>query len=116
MPNPNVDILSPTSLLLKWSPPFLWPGHHIDYFIVSTINKTDEHLIMNDTVNATMTLNDVIFTLNKSLLNDEHVHVQDCNEFTFSISAYSDYYGMLPQTFNVTGGFPSGKKLIFKHR
>ena len=106
MPNPVVVIQNPTSLLLKWSPPFLWPGHHIDYFIVFTTNKTDDHLITIDRVNATMTLNDVIFTLNKNLLNNEYV--QDCNEFTFSISAFSDHYGMLPQTFNVTGGYPSG--------
>ena len=33
----------------------------------------------------------------------------------FSISAFSDYYGMLPETFNVTGGYPSGEKLFFKH-
>jgi hypothetical protein len=104
VPNPAVIIQSPTSLLLKWSPPFLWPGYHIDYFVVSTINKTDDHLITVDRINASF--NDVILTLNKSL-NDEHV--EDCNEFTFSITAFSDNYGVHPQTFNVTGGFPSGE-------
>ncbi len=106
MPNPNIIIQSPTSLLLKWSPPFLWPGYHIDYFVISTINKTDDHLITVDRINASF--NDVILTLNK-ILNDEHI--KDCNEFTFSISAFSDIYGVHPQTFNVTGGFPSGEKL-----
>lgn len=63
-----------------------------------------------------MTVDNVNFMLNKSLIKDEyeHVHVHDCNEFTFSISAFSDYYGMLPETFNVTGGYPSGEKLFFK--
>ena len=106
MPNPVVVIQSPTSLVLKWSPPFLWPGYHSDYFVVSTINKTDDHLITVDRLNATV--NDVVLTLNKSL-NDEHV--QDCNEFLFSLSAFNDIYGMHPQTFNVTGGYPSGEKL-----
>jgi hypothetical protein len=110
VPNPNIIIQSPTSLLLKWSPPFLWLGYHIDYFVVSTINKTDNHLVTVDRINASF--NDAILTLNKSL-NDEYV--EDCNEFTFSISAFSDIYGVHPQVFNVTGGFPSGEKLYINY-
>ena len=106
VPNPVVIIQSPISLLLKWSPPFLWPGYNIDYFVVSIINKTGDHLIAVNRINATF--NDVISTLSKRL-SDEHA--KDCNEFTFSISAFSDYHGAHPQIFNVTGGFPSGEKI-----
>ena len=106
VPNPVVIIQSLTALLLKWSPPFLWPGYHIDYFVVSTINKTGDHLITVDRINASF--DDIILVLSKSL-NDEHV--QDCNEFTFSVNAFSDYHGAHPQMFNVTRGFPSGEKI-----
>ena len=64
LPNPMVSVENPTTLLLKWSPPFLWPGYHIDYFIVSTINKTDGHLIVIDRINTTF--NDVAVKLIKS--------------------------------------------------
>ena len=113
VPNPVVIIQSPTSLLLKWSPPFLWPGYHIDYFVVSTKNKTDDHLITADTVRINASFNDMILALNKSF-NDEYV--QDCNEFTFSISAFSDYHWPHPQTFNITRGFPSGEKIYVQLR
>ena len=107
VPNPVVIIQTPTSLLLKWSPPFLWPGYHIDYFVVSTINKTNDHLIAVNRINATF--NDVILTLSKSL-SDEHEN--NCNKFMFSISAFSDYYGVHPQIFNIIGGFSSGEKKL----
>ena len=104
-PNPVVVIQSPTSLVLKWSPPFLWPGYHIDYFVISTINTTDDHIITIDRINTTS--NDVILTLNKSLNGKQ---VQECNEFLFSISAFNEYHGMYPEIFNVTRGYPSGKQ------
>ena len=106
IPNPNVDAQSPSLFLLRWSPPFLWPGYHIDYFKVSTINRTDCSIISNDIINTTF--NEMTVALMKSI--DER-QPQECNEFLFVISSYNEFHGVHPQTFTVIANYPSGRNL-----
>ena len=106
IPNPNVAAQSPSSLLLQWSPPFLWPGYHIDYFKVSTIDRTDCSIISNDIINTTF--NEMTVALMKTI--DER-QPQECNEFLFVISSYNEFHGVHPQTFTVIAHYPSGRNL-----
>lgn len=110
IPNPNVAAQSPSSLLLQWSPPFLWPGYHIDYFNVSTINNTDGSTISNEIINTTF--NKVTVELVKTI---DDRQPQECIEFVFVISSYNDLHGVHPQTYTVIGNYPSGSNGYMIH-
>ena len=92
-----------TTMLLQWSPPFLWPGHHIKYFRISVTNKENVNVILHDRVNATYS--DPVVSFTWSI--DEH-QGQECTEFVFGISAVDDRDREL-QNFNVIRGYPSSK-------
>lgn len=102
IPNPSVKIQNSTSFLLEWSPPFLWPGQHIDYFIIKAIKLNDGN-ITHYQVNSTFS--DVIVSLTVEL-DMYDLTVCTCTEFLFRIFAVGPDLEELP-SFNVTGNFLS---------
>lgn len=97
VPNPSIylDNLTP-SFVVKWSPPFLWQGQHINYFQVRVHNLTDGS-IMVDRVNTTF--KDVLVIYVKHLTQHQ---VQMCTELLFCITAIDDSDRIL-KTINITG-------------
>ena len=106
----NPLILNPnaSSILLKWSPPFLWPGLSINYYNIS-INIPVKNEVFYD-VNATFS--DVVVSFLK--VSDNTTETQSCNEMLFSISAitYNGTDSELP-SFNVVGGYIQSKTIIY---
>ena len=100
-PNPSVEITNPNSLIIKWSPPFLWPGHRIKYFNITVINMSDGSVIAYYRVNTTFS--DQVVTLS---LSTDDIDGLNCTEFEFRISAISN---MTLQLFTIAGGYPSCK-------
>ena len=82
--------------MVKWSPPFLWQGQHINYFQVRVHNLTDGS-IMVDRVNTTF--KDVLVIYVKHLTQHQ---VQMCTELLFCITAIDDSDRIL-KTINITG-------------
>lgn len=75
--NPYIeDQLS--AIILKWSPPYLWPGHRIAYYNITTRNLRDSTR-MFDWINATYS--DVLVSITKQ---------KECGEHVFEISALSN--------------------------
>lgn len=97
IPNPLVVIL-PTSIILEWSPPYLWTGYRISYYNISTTNTTDG-AVTYYVINATF--NDPIVT--------HHISRQDqeCTEFIFGISAVSTA-GEVLRSYEETGQYQQG--------
>ena len=91
-PNPSTENRNATSILLKWSPPFLWPGYSIDYYNISVMNNS--HLI-----NATF--ND---TLVSFMIFAEESSIESCHVLEICLSAVSNDTQCLT-TFHINGGF-----------
>ena len=101
IPNPSIKTQNST-FLLEWSPPFLWPGQHIDYFIIKVVILNDgsiAHYLVNTT------FDDTIIPLTVEL-DTYDLRVCACTEFLFRISAIGPGQVELP-SFNVTGRFLS---------
>ena len=96
-PNPSIhlDSLTP-SFVVKWSPPFLWQGQHINHFQVGVHNLTDGGIVV-DRVNTTF--KDVLVTYVQHLTQHQ---LQMCTELLFSITAIDHSNGIL-KTINITG-------------
>ena len=101
-PNPSVTIENSTTMLVEWSPPFLWPGQAIEYYTVSVSDENNGLLIAQKKVNSAY--DDVIVSLEVSI--DEHQR-QECNLYILTLSAMNISNELL-QTFNTTKGFLSG--------
>ena len=97
-PNPLLKI-NASYINLTWSPPFLWPGHAIQYFNVSVTNKNDGSVTYHQ-INSTFDDSVISFKLE---IQEEPLM---CTEFTFNISAISAYsYSTLQQpleTYSIT--------------
>ena len=71
-----------TIFLLEWSPPFLWPGYHIEYFNVIVTNQKNDRVVHHTTVNASF--DDIIVSLIIEL--DAYSHdLSTCTEFLFTV-------------------------------
>lgn len=81
--NPLLTLQESTSLLLEWSPPFLWPGQQIHHFNVSLMNRSDDS-ITYFRVNATFS--DAVVPLTVDFGNQG---ASLCSELIFEISAVS---------------------------
>ena len=103
-PNPLVTIENLTSILLEWSPPFLWPGQVIKHYAIFVTNKSDGSLIKQERVISSF--DDAIVTL-KVIIIAEH-QKQECNEFIIKIFAIN-YSNKQLQAFNKTVGYPSSE-------
>ena len=97
-PNPSL-LLQPTSYLLKWCPPYLWPGHRIKYYTISLTNLIDG-TVTYENINASV-LSDFIVTVEKSR------HGEDCAKFEFSLSAVSTSNESL-KTYAIGGEYQQG--------
>ena len=92
---------------MKWSPPFLWPGHSIQYYNISIIN--DRRITYSHSINAIFSDTVVSFT-NVA----EDANIESCNTLEFVISAVnsdSDTESDLEDltTFRVYGGYIPSK-------
>ena len=95
--NPFITIL-PTSIILEWSPPYLWTGHHIQYYNISITNATDGK-VTYDRINATFS--------NSVVTHNISHQDQKCTEFVFGISAVTTA-GEILKTYEVMGESQQG--------
>lgn len=97
--NPFITNPNKSSILLKWSPPFLWPGSVINHYNISVIAAVESDKIFYR-VNATFS-DDIVSFLKTS---DDSTEIRHCNEILFSISAVADH-GTELASFTVAGGY-----------
>ena len=115
-PNPSIENPTASTILLEWSPPYLWPGHSIDYYKITVI-ETDESGIQNTRnfiVNSTsFSDTTVTFVMDANRTTGAYHELQLCNEFLFGISAvtydYMNYIKSELAPFFVVGGYLPGK-------
>jgi hypothetical protein len=88
--------------MLKWSPPFLWPGLPINYYVVYITNAKGEST--HHLVNTTFSDAAVSFTT----FADEHEMIEACDDLYLSISAVNSDQEKL-QTFTASGGYIPSK-------
>ena len=77
--NPSLSKNS-THVLLTWSPPFLWPGHAIQYYNVSFMNKTDGSVTYR-TVHSAYSDGTVMYS------RQIPTEILSCTQVTFGVSA-----------------------------
>ena len=102
-PNPFVKNLNASSVLLQWSPPFLWLAQAIDYYEIIISSKVGE--ILYHRVNATYSEAVVSFIATADSSTDP---ILSCNDLYFSLSAVCSDQTKLP-SFTVTGGYIPSK-------
>ena len=103
--NPSI-IRNATHATLLWSPPFLWPGHRIEYFNVSITNNSNTiadttavYYLVNDSSYYDATL--MIYPVNVPIGTSRSL--LSCNNLTFHLSAIEKTnYEQLQQTFTVS--------------
>ena len=94
--NPNKSLI-----LLRWSPPFLWPGSVIDHYLISTVGTAESDKMIYR-VNATF--HDVVVSFLKT--SDHPTEILYCSEILFDISAVTDRdNGTELASFTVVGGY-----------
>ena len=98
--SPNPSIANPTadSITIKWSPPFLWPGVPIEYYVVDITNTKGQNT--HHPVNTTFSDAALSFTA----FADDHEMIEACDDLYFSISAVGSNQENLPN-FTVIGGY-----------
>lgn len=97
--NPTISNLNSSSVLLKWSPPFLWPGHLINHYNISVSNTTGSDKMF---YRVNSTLHDAIVSFLKT--SDSPAENFHCNGMIFEITAVSESGSNL-ESFVVTGGY-----------
>ena len=107
-PNPSAENPNATSILLKWSPPFLWPGYSIDYYSISVSNSTSGHIIHSQLRNSSF--NDALLLL---MIFAEDRNIQSCHTLEILLSATSNDMENL-MMFPVNGGYIPSNVLLFK--
>ena len=101
VPNPSITNPNASSVLLKFSPPFLWSGYSIDHYNVSVMNNSGHstHYRINTTFNDPV----VSFIL----VADQPI-IQTCNELKLSVTPIgSDQVKLKP--FTAVGGYIPSK-------
>ena len=95
--NPVIENPNASSILLKWSPPYLWPGSSIDYYIISISGTTKTYHLVN------ASFDDTIATFLETADNPDGI--QSCNKLTFSVSAVTHRNSCKLASFTVIGGY-----------
>ena len=108
-PDPSLIVENATTLLVQWSPPFLWPGYHIDYFNVSVKQRSTNNVLMFDVLNATF---DELIVSYYHVRNTSEQDASECNELLFEVSSHASSNSSHPQTYSISGAFPMGKHNI----
>ena len=95
--------INTTTLILSWTPAFLWQDYRIDSFNVNitNINNTERVFEASTNFEDIMEFGHLIFT------NDGIDVLQPCSEFKFSVSSVSSTYGESDPSF-IIGGFDEG--------
>ena len=114
LPNPSL-MNNASHFTLMWSPPFLWPGHRIQYYNISVtkFNKTDGSM-KHHRVDTSFSDSLVAFSVHS--LNT--LSMLSCIGIVFSISAIDGSSSEQMQTFNISDWlwiFPSGTLCMFLH-
>lgn len=100
--NPMISNPTASSVLIQWSPPYLWPGQVIGYYTVSVVGRDGEKTVHR--VNTTYTDAVVPFTI----AADHPEEVRNCSELAFTLSAvktYDDGHCSELASFNIEGGY-----------
>ena len=95
MSNPSLTVQDSRTVLLKWSPPFLWPGQRIDFFNVSLVNRSDGSVTC---YRVNTTFNDPVVSLTVDFADRGN---STCTELRFDIVAVSGS-GNLPSIFGAS--------------
>ena len=106
-PNPSVTMMFPNStiFLLEWSPPFLWPGYHVEHFNIIITNLKNDRVIPHDCTTVNASFDDIIVSL--TIEPDAYLHdLCTCTEFLFTIFAVGPDQVELPP-FSVIGRYLS---------
>jgi hypothetical protein len=105
-PNPSISIQSDCTLLLQWSPPFLWPSHHIQSYNITVANMSNDTRIDLDMLNATS--NDAIVSYYVYPQDLRNIRSQTCHDtgLLFGVMAINEY-GEVLSTFYVEGQHPA---------
>ena len=111
MQNPFIMNPNATSILLKWSPPFLWPGRSIDNYIINLISINNSQ-VKNDMFYVNATFSDAVVSFLK--VSDNPTEILSCNEILFGISAVTDDNGTDSElsSFTVVGGYLPSSTII----
>jgi hypothetical protein len=84
-PNPSLSNINATFILLKWSPPFLWPsGSSIAYYNISVTNVNGE----SDFYRVNTTFSDAVVSF--SLVSNQSQSIEFCDPLTFVITPITD--------------------------
>ena len=111
--NPTL-VRNTTHVTLLWSPPFLWPGHRINYFNVSyTMINLGSRKNAYHRINGSQGRKIMSFTLDVVKPSQSELY---CIYITFNISAFENLSESL-QTVNVSDWMWTSPlcKLICKH-
>lgn len=98
IPNPSITNPDAMTILLMWSPPFLWRGSSIEYFNISVTNSHGHQIYYH--VNASFSDAVVFF----EVVANESQNMQTCDELRFAISAISTDLTTL-ESYVITGGY-----------
>ena len=101
-PNPSISTQSDCTLLLQWSPPFLWPGHRIKHYDITVANMSNDSSIDLDMLNATF--NDAIVSY---IYPIHYIQSQKCHtQLLFGVTA-TNIYAKTLSTYYVEGQHPA---------
>ena len=97
--NPTIS-KNATHVTLMWSPPFLWPGHRIQYYNISMTNKSNGSIF---TAHYTVDISITNPIVTVSFPMSWNRNILYCMGITCSISPIIDGSSLeLEQTFSVT--------------
>ena len=99
-PNPSISNLNATSMLVKWSPPFLWPGYAITYYNISVTNTEG----LTDLYHVNASFSDAVVSF--SLIANQSRTIESCAHLRFEIAPVTtDDSIMTIKSSVITGGF-----------
>ena len=101
--NPCVEQSNVTILVVKWSPPFLWPGYAIGSYNISIINNTDRSVTVYFTTPSNF--NNSIESFPFEIIAPSYAQ---CTKLTFEITP-SNAPDLVNQTRRVNGTLRSCK-------
>ena len=98
-PNPAID-RNATHFILQWSPPFLWPGKRIEYYIINLYDSYNTAGSTHYRVNVTSVIS-VLETFAVNVSSTMNANLQ-CTavDFTFSLAAVVSE--STPEAFNAS--------------
>ena len=122
--NPSIENPTASTFLLKWSPPYLWPGRSIDHYKIA-VSKTDGsgnilRNMRNFVINATFSDTIVTFAIDVNQSAGARHELQLRSVFLFGISAVSydsvnnDISELVP--FFIVGGYLPGNNISDVYR